>query len=80
VTSPDRSANPHVECEKRQVIRWLEAEMATTIGRRYQIKLDLLDLESLRELQRLVRDIIEEKEHVARQARLQPWKFYRPGR
>jgi hypothetical protein len=54
--------------------------MATTVGQRYQIKLDLLDLESLRELQRLVRDIVEEKEHVVRQARLQPRRLWRPGR
>jgi hypothetical protein len=32
--------NPQAEHEKRQIIRWLEATMATTIGRRYRIDLD----------------------------------------
>ena len=52
--------------------------MATTIGRRYRIDLEALDFQSLRELQRLVRDLVEEKEHTARKARLQPWRFWRP--
>jgi hypothetical protein len=35
VASPHRCANHH-EHEKLQIIRWLEAEIATTLSRRYQ--------------------------------------------
>jgi hypothetical protein len=72
--------NPQAEYERRQIIRWLEATMATTIGRRYRIDFEALDFQSLRELQRLVRDLVEEKDEAARKARLMPWKFWRPGR
>jgi predicted component of type VI protein secretion system len=72
--------NPQAEHERRQIIRWLDATMATTIGRRYRIDLETLDFQSLRELQRLVRDLIEEKDAVERKARLMPWRFWRPGR
>jgi hypothetical protein len=79
MTRPDQPANPHVEHERRQIIRWLEATTATTIGRRYRIDFEALDVQSLRELQRLVRDLVEEKDEAARKARM-PWKFWRPGR
>jgi hypothetical protein len=51
----------------------------TTLRRRYRIDLEALDHQSLRELQRLVRDLVEEKEEAARKARLMPWRFWRPG-
>jgi hypothetical protein len=71
--------NPQAEYERRQIVRWFDATMATTIGRRYRIDLEALDHQSLRELQRLVRDLVEEKEEAERKARLMPWLFWRPG-
>jgi hypothetical protein len=43
-------------------------------SRRYGIKFDTLDDESLRELQRLLRDLGHEKQMAVRQARFQPWR------
>ena len=68
---------PEAEGEKRQIIRSLEATVATTFGRRYQIDFEALDSQSLRELQRLVRDLIEEREATKRRAQLMPWTFWR---
>lgn len=61
--------------EYRQLIEWLRAEMArATAGRSYHIALDQLDHESLRELQRLLRDIDNERQTAVRDARLGPWR------
>jgi len=54
------------------------AKIARTTGRRYPIKLDTLDDESLRELQRLLRDLDHEKRIVGQQARLQPRRRWPP--
>ena len=43
-------------------------------GRRSAIKLEALDDESLRELQRLLRDLDHEKQMAVQQAPLQPWR------
>ena len=43
-------------------------------GRRYRIQLEALDDESLREFQRLLRDLDHEKQMAVQQARLQPWR------
>jgi hypothetical protein len=43
-------------------------------GRRCSIKLEALDDESLRELQRLLHDLDHEKQMAVQQARLQPWR------
>jgi hypothetical protein len=40
---------------------------------RYLLKLEALDDESLREPQRLLRDLDHEKQMAVQQARLQPW-------
>jgi hypothetical protein len=58
----------------QQLIRWLRAEMTRTTGRRYNIQLELLDATSLRDLQRLLRDLDHEKQMTARNARLFPWR------
>jgi len=58
----------------QQLIRWLRAEMARSTGKRYQIKLELLDSTSLRDLQRLLRDLDHEKQMAVRNARLFPWR------
>jgi hypothetical protein len=60
--------------EKRQLIRALEAEIAQASGRRYRIQLDQLDLQSLREMHRLLRDLDSEKRNAANRARMMPWR------
>ncbi|MCC6666031.1 MAG: hypothetical protein IT375_19905 [Polyangiaceae bacterium] len=62
------------EHEKRRLVEWLRAELARATGRRYRIHLDPLDLESLRELQRLLRDLDHEKQAAVNRARLTPWR------
>ncbi len=58
----------------QQLIRWLRAEMTRVSGRRYNIQLELLDATSLRDLQRLLRDLDHEKQMAVRNARLFPWR------
>ncbi len=67
------SAVPH---EHRQLIQWLRAEMGRLGGRRYLIDLEALDLESLRALQNLLRDVESERLNAVNRARMMPW---RPG-
>jgi hypothetical protein len=43
--------------ERRRLAAWLRAEMARATGRAYRIDLDRLDTASLRELQRLLREL-----------------------
>lgn len=59
--------------EKRRLVEWLRADFSRATGRRYRIDLDALDVESLRELQRLVRDLDHEKQVAVNRARLTPW-------
>ena len=61
------------EHEKRRLVEWLRAELARATGRRYRIDIDALDAESLRELQRLLRDFDHEKLAAVNRARLMPW-------
>ena len=61
------------EHDKRRLVEWLQAELARATGRRYRIDLDALDVESLRELQRLLRDLDHEKQAAVNRARLMPW-------
>jgi len=62
------------EHEKRRLVDWLRAEMNQQAGRRYLIDLESLDLKSLRELQRLLRDLEDEARRTAQQARMFPWR------
>lgn len=62
------------EHEKRRLVEWLRAELARTTGRRYRIDVDALDVESLRELQRLLRDLDHEKRAAVNRVRLTPWR------
>ena len=55
-----------------QLIRWTQAETIRLLGRRSNIKLELLHLASLRDLQRLPRDLDHEVQVAARNARLRP--------
>ena len=62
------------EYEKSRLIEWLRAEMTRQVGRRYLIDLEKLDTKSLRELQRLLRDLEAEQRTVAKRARMFPWR------
>lgn len=62
------------EHEKRRLAEWLRAELARATGRRYRIDLDTLDVESLRELQRLLRDLDLEKQAAVNRARMMFWR------
>jgi len=48
--------------QRRRLVEWLVAEITRTTGRCYGIKLEALDDESLRALQRLLRDLDHEKQ------------------
>ena len=52
----------------------LRAEAARSTGRRHAIKFETLDVESLRELVRLVRDLEHEKQAAVNRARMMPWR------
>ena len=60
--------------EKRRLVDWLRAEINRQAGRRYLIDLESLDIKSLRELQRLLRDLDDEKRMAAQRARIYPWR------
>jgi hypothetical protein len=62
------------EHEKRRLVDWLRAEITRQAGRRYLIDLEALDIKSLRELQRLLRDLDDEKRMAAQRARIYPWR------
>jgi len=60
--------------EPRRLVEWLRAEVARATGRRYRIDLDALDVESVRELLRLLRDLDSERRMAVQRARLTPWR------
>jgi len=60
--------------QRRRLVECLVGEISRATGRRYRIQLKALDDESLRELQRLLRDLDHEKQMAMQQARLQPWR------
>jgi hypothetical protein len=60
--------------QRRRLVEWLTAEITRATGRRYAIKLEALDDESLRELQRLLRDLDAEHRMAVQRARLCPWR------
>mgnify|MGYP000339064886 CR=1 FL=1 len=60
--------------QRRRLVEWLTAEVNRQVGRRCQVAWEALDGESLRELQRLLRDLDHEKQMAVKQARLQPWR------
>jgi len=59
--------------DKRRLIEWLRAATARATGR-YQIDFDALDVQSLRELVRLIRDLDHEKQAAVNRARMMPWR------
>ena len=73
-SSPDPDGpNPIDDRQKHELIRRLRAELGRT-GRRYLIDLDALNVESLREFIRLLRDLDQDKDLAVRRARLEPWR------
>jgi hypothetical protein len=62
------------EHEKRRLVDWILAEINRQAGRRYLIDFEALDIKSLRELQRLLRDLDDEKRMAAQRARMMPWR------
>lgn len=60
--------------DKRRLIAWLRAETARATGRRYHIDFDALDVQSLRGLVRLIRDLDHEKQAAVNRARMMPWR------
>ena len=63
-----------IEHDKRRLIEWLRAETARATGRRYQVDFEVLDVQSLREFVRLVRDLGDEKQAAVNRARMMPWR------
>ena len=64
------------EYDKRRLIQCLRAEMARAAGRAYpRLDLDALDMDSLRELQRLLRDLDAERRMAVQRARMMPWRM-----
>ena len=62
--------------DKARLIQWLRAEMARAAGRAYpRLDLDALDMEGLRELQRLLRDLDAERRMAVQRARMTPWRM-----
>ena len=59
---------------RERTIAWLRAEIARATGRRYQLDLDAMGVEALRELQRLIRDLEAERVREVRRARMEPWR------
>lgn len=63
--------------EKRQLIQWLRAEINRQSGRRYEkINLEAMEVEGLRDLQRLLRDLDAEKRMAVQRARMTPWRTF----
>jgi len=59
--------------QRQRLARAVEGDIARATGRRYQIDLAALDERSLRELQRLLRDLDAEQRAAVQRARLFPW-------
>ena len=58
---------------KRDIIQRMRAQITRT-GRGYNINFDALDLASLRDLQRLLRDLEDDRHRAVQQARICPWR------
>ena len=60
--------------EQGQLVRQIQAEIARSTGRTYQIRLGSLDPQSLREVKRLLQDLENERQMAIQRARLTPWR------
>lgn len=61
------------EGTKRALVRWIEAEIMRTCHRHYRITWHQLDAGSLRDVQRLLRDLDAERRTAVQRARMTPW-------
>ena len=59
---------------RRSLIIRIRAHIARATGRPYSIDLEVLGLDSLRELERLLRDLEYDRRRAVQQARLFPWR------
>jgi hypothetical protein len=62
------------EGERRQLIAAIRGEISRATGRSYQIDLDAMDVNSLRDLLRLLRDLDAERRTAVQRARTLPWR------
>jgi hypothetical protein len=63
------------EHDKRRLVEWLRVEIQRQTGRRYdRLDLESLDPESLREFQRLLRDLDAERRMAVQRVRICPWR------
>jgi hypothetical protein len=60
--------------DKQHLIHHLQAELQRSTGRQYRIDFAALDVTSLGEFARLLRDIATEKQMTVRRAKTMPWK------
>lgn len=60
---------------RHRIIREIQATLARATGRHYRVDFEGLDTASLRELLRLVRDLVDEMRRVKQQVRREPWRF-----
>ena len=72
-TEPAAVPSAPVDYERRRLVRQVEDTLART-GRMYKIALDKLDVQSLRELVRLLRDLDQDRDAAVRRARMEPWR------
>ncbi len=63
-----------IEHDKRRLIEWLRAEADRATGRRHAVNYEALDVNSLRELVRLIRDLEHEKHAAVNRARMMLWR------
>ena len=79
VPESDRDRNPSApeaparDRLKAYLVRHLRAQLEQT-GRRYLIDLDALDVQSVREFIRLLRDLDQDNDAAVRKARMMPWR------
>ncbi len=65
---------PPQSLEKRALITKIRTELRQRTGREYGIEWGVLDIMSLRELGRAIRDLEDEHIAAAGKARLMPWR------
>ncbi len=72
-TEPAAVPSAPVDYERMRLVRQVEGTLART-GRMYKIALDKLEVQSLREVLRLLRDLDQDRDAAVRRARIEPWR------
>lgn len=65
---------PPQSLEKRALIIKIRTELKQRTGREYGIEWGVLDIMSLREIARVIRDLEDEHINAVGRARLMPWR------